>query len=300
MSEGERPPIPAHLREGLKSAGKYEIDALREYQIDNIRWCMRIAPENFEQNETIRRYVTVRRDAEAMVDRLRWPDLRNVVSTQTPLFDQLAQARRLYVAEKMVLAEGFEGRLAMSSLGSTLDTVVRRYGLRIWESPWSDPGIPDPRLIEPAELWTASAQEPMPSKPWKHPAGEHWWYWPDMPNERQDPEHMRALQHEPERQGIPGALAGFDPATHVTLSALVYGRELVRQTEELGGLPSALGLKPSALTRLQRVAGLNRLAIASVEEAIRPGRLSADEVRTGVAPVLEPYGLPIKRTRTPM
>jgi len=198
----------------------------------------------------------------------------------------------------MLLAEGFEGSLAMRSFGATLDTVVRQYGLRIWESPWSDPGIPDPRLIEPAELWTSSAQEPMPAPPWQHPQGKSGWYWPDMPNERHDPEHMSALEHEAERHGIPGALAGFDPATHVTLSALVYGRELVRQTEDLEGLPSAPGLTPPARLRLERIAGLNRLAVASIEETIHPGRLTADQVRVEVMPVLTPYGLPIRSSRT--
>jgi hypothetical protein len=226
-------------------------------------------------------------------------ELRKVVSSGTPLFAQLAQARRLYLAEKMLLSEGFEGGLAVRSLGSILDDVVRRHGLQVWPSRWVAEQIPDPRHIEPTDIWTSTTHEPMPTPPWRHPQGESGWYWPDMPNERHDPEHMSALQHEAERQGIPGALAGFDPATHVTLSALVYGRELVRQTEELPRMPSAPGLVPSAHTRLQRVAGLNRLAVSSIEEAVRPGRITTDQIRDEVTPVLEPYGLPIVHPRSP-
>jgi len=90
MSERDVPDIPQHLRESVTDADQYEIDALREYQIDHMRWRMRITPENFEANAAIRRYVTVRRDTEAMVDRLRWQELRTVVSSETPLFAQLA------------------------------------------------------------------------------------------------------------------------------------------------------------------------------------------------------------------
>lgn len=218
MSERERPAVPAHLREGLPSAAQYEINALREYQIDNLRWRLQVTPENFEANEMIRRYVSVYRDTEAMVDRLQMQELRTVVASGTPLFTQLGQARMLYTAERMLLAEGFEGSVQVRVLGSTLDNVVRRHGLQVWPMPWVVEEVPDRPFIEPTELWTSTSREPMPTPPWKHPEGEPGWYWPDMPNQRHDPEHMKALQHEGECQGIPGALASFDPSIQQCMS----------------------------------------------------------------------------------
>ncbi|MGH3847120.1 MAG: hypothetical protein ACRDS0_37725, partial [Pseudonocardiaceae bacterium] len=128
-------------------------------------------------------------------------------------------------------------------------------------------GMPDrPEPVPASGLWAGAPFTTAGEEPWVRD-GDRFseWYWPDWPNERHDPEHLRALGDEARRQGIDAELPASDPVMHTLLTGIVYGRQLVAETEGLVGLPPAPGLTPPAHERLTRVAPLNRLAVAVLE-----------------------------------
>ena len=130
------------------------------------------------------------------------------------------------------------------------------------------------------------------SEPWRRSDDrDHLWYWPDWPNERHDREHLQALGEEATRQGIDPERPATDPVIHTLLTGIVYGRQLVAETEGLSDLPPALGMTPPAQERLRRVAPLNRLAVGVLEDAVRPGSMTTERVVDELAPVLDTYGL---------
>jgi hypothetical protein len=146
-------------------------------------------------------------------------------------------------------------------------------------------------------LWTGAPFTTAAIEPWRRDGDRfHEWYWPDWPNERHDPEHLRALAREANQQGVDPDRPRTDSVMHTLLTGLVYGRQLVEVTEKLHGLPPAPGLRPSAHERLARVAPLNRLAVAVLEDAVRPGSMTSTRVETELVSVTRPYGLTITRS----
>src|SRR4051794_2666150 len=70
MPKGEVPEIPSYLQESVRSAEAYEQDARREFQISDYARKRQIPEVSMHTNETVRRYVTVLRDADAAQERL--------------------------------------------------------------------------------------------------------------------------------------------------------------------------------------------------------------------------------------
>jgi hypothetical protein len=66
----EIPDIPDHLQESVRSAAAYEQDVRREFQISDYARKRQIPEVSMQTNATVRRYVTVLRDADAATDRL--------------------------------------------------------------------------------------------------------------------------------------------------------------------------------------------------------------------------------------
>lgn len=292
MTEGE---IPDHLIESLPSAGAYEQDTRREYQIAETAWRLKI-PEEGLSNLTVRRYLGVVRDLETAHERLEWPEVEEFVTPGgSPREDRERQVRVLYMAGEMLLKDGLGTQRAdVSQLKHWFDGLARRYGAeveydRAHPAPESDPAT--------GPLWSGrSADEPAPEVPWptKVDASGQWWDRFDLPNERHDREHLGQLADEARRQGLRPDAASSDPVVHGLLARLVHGRRLVVDTTALGGLPEAPGLTPSAQERLTRIAPLNRLAVAVLGEEFHPGRLSPSVVTGELNEVGRAYGLKIR------
>jgi hypothetical protein len=195
------------------------------------------------------------------------------------------------------------GNAGKGTLDKLLDRAARPYGVSVrvsdeFKERWRhDFWLSDKPLWAEPEPWTGLwAGAPFTTagdEPWKREDGDSRWYWPDWPNERHDPEHMRALAEEAERQGIDPARPAVDPVIHTLLTGIVHGRQLVAETEDLTSLPPAPGMTPTAHQRLARVAPLNRLAVAVLEDALRPGSLTADRFAAELASVVKPSGLVI-------
>jgi hypothetical protein len=184
--------------------------------------------------------------------------------------ERIRQAAWLYSAEKMILEEGFQERRidldpsrGVRSLTGLLDRVAEGYGLSV-DVPdgWHEQAFRDvqfggrefrPPPPPAASLWAGAPFTTAGEEPWDRGQSRfHEWYWPDWPNERHDPEHLEELSREGERYGISADQSRTDPAAHTLLTALVYGRELVQETSDLGSLPPAPGLTPPATERLAR------------------------------------------------
>jgi hypothetical protein len=295
MSEEESSDIPQHLRDGLPSAEAYEQDARREYQIAETAWRLKIPRESL-RNMTVRRYVSVLRDLEAAHERLEWPEAEEFVTPEgSPREDRERQVRVLYMAGEMLMKDGFANHRAdISQLKHWFDGLAQRYGAEV-EYDRVQPAPEPHRATGP--LWTGrSADEPAPQVPWPTDVDEsgQWWDRFDLPNERHDREHLGQLAHEARRQMLRPDAAGSDPIAHGLLARLVHGRRLVVGTTALAGLPEAPGLTPSAQERLTRIAPLNRLAVAVLEEEFHPGRLSPSVVTGELNEVGRAYGLKIR------
>jgi hypothetical protein len=157
----------------------------------------------------------------------------------------------------------------------------------------SEPFRPIPDPVE--GMWTGAPFTAGQPEPWPRADGrDDLWYWPDWPNERHDREHLQALAEEATRQGLDPARPATDPVAHTLLTGIVYGRELVAETEELDGLPSAPGMTPIAQERLRRVAPLNRLAVEVLEDGLHPGGMTREHFAVGLVPVLRTYGLRLR------
>jgi hypothetical protein len=317
MREGEGPELPEHLKESLSSVEAYEQQVRREFQITDYARKLQIPQESMETNPTVYRYVSVLRDADAASERLgRYEAIRPVLEEGSLAAERTGQASLLYAAEKMILEEGFPmwdqaRRIDLDperggySLTGLLDRAGAPYGLEVdvsegWEEQQDynvlvlgKPFRPQP---EPAAgLWTGAPFTTAGEEPWQREGDRfHEWYWPDWPNERHDPEHLRALAEEATRHGI-HPRPRVDPVMHTLLTGLLYGRRLVEETQDVDGLPPALGLMPPAHERLARVAPLNGLAVAVLEDAVRPGSLTPARFATVLEPVVKLYALIIKK-----
>lgn len=198
--------------------------------------------------------------------------------------------------------------MAKSSLTRTLDRAAQPYGLAVnvspaWQEQWersftvSDEPLP-PVPVVVGGVWAGAPFTAGEEKlePWRRD-GDRFseWYWPDWPNERHDPEHLRALATEARWQGIVPDRPAVDPAMHTLLSGIVYGRQLVTQTEGLASLPAAPGMTPSAQERLAQVAPLNRLAVSVLEDALRPGSLTADRFAAELSPLVQRFDLVVTK-----
>ena len=141
-------------------------------------------------------------------------------------------------------------------------------------------------------VWTGAPFTSGQPEPWRRADDrDDLWYWPDWLNERHDREHLQALGEEATRQGIDPERPATDPVVHTLLTGIVYGRQLVVETEELFDLPPAPGMTPPAQERLRRVAPLNRLAVGVLEDAVKPGVMTSERLASELTPVLRTYGL---------
>src|SRR3954447_3312844 len=112
MSKGEKPAIPNYLQESVRSAEAYEQDARREFQIGDYARKRQIPELSMQTNATVRRYVTVLRDANAARGRLgRFEAKEFMNEADLVAYDRTGQASLLYAAEKMILEEGFQAHL---------------------------------------------------------------------------------------------------------------------------------------------------------------------------------------------
>lgn len=320
MEEGELPEIPRHLKDSVLSAEAYEQQTRREFQITDYARKLQIPEESMGTKAIVYRYVSVVRDADAAAERLGRFEMREAIFANEPEAEEkLNQAALLYGAEVMILEEGFGGNWGggvdlrpkqihldpirgVSSLTGKLDRVGEPYGVRVdvpegWREQFWLSEEPFPPLPQPAGgLWTGAPFTTAGEEPWRREGDRfHEWYWPDWPNERHDPEHLRVLAQEAQRHGVTPERPRTDPVMHTLLTGLVYGRQLAGETEQLHGLPPAPGLQPPAHERLARVAPLNRLAVGVLEDAVRPGSLSPARVEATLAAVAKPYGLVVTR-----
>jgi hypothetical protein len=320
MSDPERPTIPEYLQESVRSAEAYEQDARRDFQISDYARKRQIPDISVQTNGTVRRYVTVLRDADAAQVRLGRFEAKEFVKEADPLaHERMGQASLLYAAERTILEEGFQAHLAGAvdlpvrpidldpkrgdSLTRRFDRVAKPFGLSVdvpegWRRKQFEDimtGVatsyrPTPDPVE--GVWTGAPFTSGQPEPWQRADGrDDLWYWPDWPNERHDREHLQALGEEATRQGLDPERPRTDPVIHTLLTGIVYGRQLVAQTEQLEGLPPAPGMTPPAQERLRRVAPLNRLAVGILEDAVRPGVMTPERVRGELAPVVRTYGL---------
>lgn len=292
MPERPTPDIPKHLRDSLPSAGAYEQGVRRDYQIQDLRYSLRIPKESFSQYLTVRSLVTTLRDTGAQVDRLRWPDVNPVVERSSVTGERLTEARALYDVSRAILGHGFP---ATSWWGvpdvfrKKLDRLAYKRGYQVESDTSAE------RLVSmPSGLWVRQRYEDAPEEPWKRPNEPTRWYWPDMPNERHDPEHLAALHTEANRQGVPGDFVSFDPATHLLLTSMVYGRELVAHEERFQSLPEVPGLSPSAKERLAQAGVMNRLGLASLESVANPDLLTDEQFAAELEHITSPSGLVIR------
>jgi len=284
---------------------------------------MRIQPEAFERNPTVNHFVTVVRDALAARERLSSVgsrEAREVIKARAPIAaTRLGQASNLYKVEATILEEGFYGReglrgwhgqpvdidrLGHHSITRPLDRALEPYGFAVApQEGWANlnhqvflqdrPSYTEPEPV--AGVWTGAPVTTAGEEPWQIDGdwSSHW-YWADMPGERQDPEHHADLAVEARRHGLPADAARDDLVAHTLLSTLVYGRQLVEETRRPEVLPPAPGLSPSAQDRLARVAPLNRLAVAMVEDVFRPGHLTVERFVAELEPVIGPAGLVVR------
>src|SRR3954453_4942594 len=113
MPKGEIPEIPDYLQASVRSAEAYEQDARREFQIKDYARKRQIPEVSMQTNETVRRYVTVLRDADAAQERLGRFETRQFIKEADPVaHERMGQASLLYAAEEMILEEGFQAHLA--------------------------------------------------------------------------------------------------------------------------------------------------------------------------------------------
>jgi hypothetical protein len=322
MSERESPEIPQHLQEGIRSAEAYEQDERREFQVREYARKLQIPETSLDTNAAVQRYVEVLRDADAARTRLGRHEGKDVlVVADAAVRQRVSQASLLYAAEKMVLEEGFQAHLAegvdlpvrpidldpirSGSLTRLLGRAGRPFGVSVSvPETWYDEGQeallrgdassyrPQPPTVE--GLWTGAPFTTGQDEPWRRPDGrDHQWYWPDWPNERHDPEHLKAMADEATRLGIDQGRPKSDPVIHTVLTGIVYGRQLVAATTNIRDLPPAPGMIPSAQERLRRVTALNRLAVGVLEDAVRPGSMTRERFAKDLAPVVSTYKLRI-------
>src|SRR3954447_192581 len=323
MPKGEVPEIPSYLQESVSSAEAYEQDARREFQIKDYARKRQIPEVSMQTNETVRRYVTVLRDTDAARERLGRFEATDFVKESDPVaHERMGQASLLYAAERVILEEGFQAHLAGGvdlparpididpvrgdSITRRLSEVAQPFGLSVdvpegWEDEYEHAiwtGAvksvrPTPPPVE--GLWTGAPFTSGQEEPWQRADGRnHLWYWPDWPNERHDREHLQALGEEATRQGVDPDQPQTDPVMHTLLTGILYGRQLVAETEDLEGLPPAPGMTPSAQERLRRVAPLNRLAVEVLEDGVHPGTMTREHFAVGLVPVLGSYGLRLR------
>jgi hypothetical protein len=319
MSKGEIPQIPEYLQESVRSAEAYEQDARRDFQISEWARKRQIPEASMQTNATVRRYVTVLRDGDAAQVRLGRPEMKEFVKEIDPLaHERIGQASQLYAGVRTILEEGFQAHLdggvdlpvrpidldpmRGDSLTKRLHRAAEPFGLSVdvpegWRqrrflaiTQGLEPHRPTPDPV--GGVWTGAPFTAGQPEPWQRPDGRNdLWYWPDWPNERHDREHLQALGEEATRQGLDPERTRTDPVVHTLLTGIVYGRQLVAETEELSDLPPAPGMTPSAQERLRRVAPLNRLAVEVLEDGVHPGSMTREHFAVGLVPVLRTYGL---------
>src|SRR3954470_593678 len=92
MSKGEIPQIPNYLQNSVRSAEAYEQHARRDFQISEWARKRQIPEISMQTNETVRRYVTVLRDADAATDRLGREEVTDFVKEADPVvYERMGQ-----------------------------------------------------------------------------------------------------------------------------------------------------------------------------------------------------------------
>ena len=302
--------------DSVTSVEAHEQETRREYQIRDRARVLQIPLENFESDAAIHQYVSILRDIKAAAERVS-PLLkraenragRPLVSDGSPERTRLGQAHHLYEGAALILEEGFasvDGLRRVETIPDTirsitryLDSAAKPLGLRVAEADphavWRDDY--KPRQPIPAEgVWTGG--EFMPGgleAPWdRGPNKDYEWFWPDEPNERHDPEHLRVLAEEARQYGFYPTQPEVDPKLHTLLSGLVYGKQIVDEVAVGRSLPPPPGLTPSADARLAQVSSLVGLALVAHEDALKPGSLTPERFNHELAPVIAAFDLRIK------
>jgi hypothetical protein len=252
------------------------------------------------------------RDAHALRD-LFLPNRIERLTTDKSVLQRTSQVSALHEVEEQILKDGFRGQhvdLDVSFDNTTTLTrlfgiVLQYYGLKVFvpkhmreqelhdlDLRWAGKPYHFRSTHKAAGLWTGGQESAWPEGPWQK-SERSFWSSADKPNERHDPEHLQALAVEATGHGVDPDRPRTDPVMHALLTGLVYGRQLVDETQHLQALPPAPGLMPPAQERLARVAPLNRLAVAVLEDAIHPGSLTRVHVVAELSPVVRAYGLRI-------
>src|SRR4051794_12528201 len=205
MTRGELPEIPHDLQESVRSAEAYEQDVRRDFQISDYARKRQI-PESSMENATVRRFVTVLRDADAAKDRLGRFEATEFVKETDPLaYERMGQASLLYAAEVTILEEGFQASLPGdvvldarpididpkrgNSLTKRLDRVGKPFGVSVavpegWSRRRSiaimegrERYRPTPPPVE--GVWIGAPFTTAQEEPWRRQDGrDHLWYWP--------------------------------------------------------------------------------------------------------------------------
>src|SRR3954453_4215803 len=104
MKRGEVPDFSVNQKLGIRSLGAHEQDARRDFQIRQLAFYRGVDSETLETNATVRRYISVFRDADAAGERLGTYGTRQPLQESHPhAYDRVGQAAVLYIAEKMIL-----------------------------------------------------------------------------------------------------------------------------------------------------------------------------------------------------
>lgn len=298
MTERQQPEIPQHLREGVRSAGAYEQDERRRFQIDDKAWRLGISQASLSRYEGVRRYVGVLRDLELTGERRSREALvvhDSLPARQRARHDRKIVAVTLHGAASTVLEDGFllhRGENAVADLQSQLNDVAKRYGARVKYGPVA--GIPDSE--PPSGVWTTPQTEAMPEVRWpdrdRRRLGQSvWWYQPDIAGERYDPEQLTRVGKEAKREALPEEVVETDPVMHALLAEAAHVRDVASEVSAVEKLWLPPGLIPSATQRLASAVPLTKLAVAVLEEEFQPETLSPDFVIETLSTVGGAYGL---------
>jgi len=298
MAERQRPEIPQHLKDSVRSAGAYEQDERRSFQSADKAWRLRIPQASLGSYEGVRRYVGVLRDLALTGERRGREPLvvyDALTAREQARHDMKWTVATLHGAASTVLEDGFLPHWrenTVADLQSQLNDVAKRYGAQVKYGPVA--GIPDSE--PPRGAWTTTGMEAMPDVPWpdrerRWPGQSIWWYERDVAGERYDPEQLSRVGEEAKRQGLPEQVVQTDPVTHALLAELVHARDVAREVSAVENLWLPPGLAPSATKRLATAAPLTQLAVAALEEEFQPGTLAPELVIDTLATVGGAYGL---------
>src|SRR3954453_15420897 len=104
MKRGEIPEFPAQQKLGIRSLGAPGEEARRDYRIQHQAWKLAIPQRSLEEHPTVRRYVSVLREADAARKRFGTKGATKFILEADPIaYQQVGQASVLYEAEGIIL-----------------------------------------------------------------------------------------------------------------------------------------------------------------------------------------------------